>query len=80
MAVEDFTTYALVDGGSTIAVTSTRATATNFATRNATGYVQKDKGASHFTGDFSHLLTINCSSNGSGGVSGVWMLTNGAGD
>lgn len=80
MAVEDFTTYTLTTGGGTIGVTSTRATATSFQTRNSTGMVQKDKGASHFSGDFSHLMTITATVTPGGAVQGLWMLSNGTGD
>ncbi len=81
MAVEDFTTYTLTSPGGTIAVTSTRATTTSFVSRNTLGGVQKDKTAAHFTGDFSHLLTINLTSGmPSGGVLNWWFLSNVTGD
>jgi len=80
MAVEDFTTYTLASAGGTIGVTSTRATATSFMSRNATGYVQGDKGANHFNGNFSHLLTVDLTSPASGAVWAQWILSNLTGD
>ncbi len=81
MAVEDLTTYTLSSAGGTIAVTSTRATATAFSTRNATGVVQSDKGAAHFSGDFVHLVTFFWNPDlPSAQLWGAWMLSNVTGD
>ncbi len=77
MAVEDFTTYTLSSNGGTLAVTSTRATATTFPTRTVTtGYAQKDKGAGFFTGDYTHFLTLDLTSIGTDALVCLWMLSN----
>ncbi len=81
MAIEDLTTYTLSSAGGTIGVTSTRATATAFSTRTASGVVQSDKGAAHFSGDFTHLLTFYWDPDiPSSQTFGAWMLSNVTGD
>jgi hypothetical protein len=81
MAVEDFTTYTLVNGNGKLSVTSTRATAATWDTRQDLGYAQFDKTTSHFSGDFSHLVTIDATSiDATNGIVCAWILSNATGD
>jgi hypothetical protein len=76
---EDFTTYAEVDPNSHLSVSSSRVTVSGLI-RNETAYVAKDKGASYFSGDFTHKVDVNCSSvSGAFAQNSVWSLSEGLG-
>ncbi len=58
MAIEDFSTYTEVDPNSRVTKGTRRVTWASI-TRDETAYAYKDKGVAHFSGDFTHYLTIN---------------------
>ena len=75
MTTEDLTTYTKVDPNSRFTVTASKVIATGIC-RNEEAYVYKDKGASHFSGDFSHLLSVYPNSTTNQSMCGIWALTN----
>jgi hypothetical protein len=78
--LEDYTTYTEVDQGSDITVAANTITITGFLSRTQTGYVYKDKGAAHFSGDFTHRLKVNISAIQTNTIAVVWGLSNTVGD
>jgi len=72
--VENFTTYTEVDTGEDLTVTVTRITGVN-AVSNDAPRVYYDKAASHFTGDFEHLVTVYASDIDNAKYIGCWTLT-----
>lgn len=74
MAVEDFTTYTVVEPWTKFTITATRVTWVTLRTV-VHSYVYYDKGANHFDGDFEHLIDVElrCGMDAWGYVA-VWML------
>lgn len=75
MAIEDFTTYTEVDQHGDITVTAPKCEV-NTMRRDATSWVCKDRGASHF-GNFDHLITARLIASDLEAMSGIWGLSNG---
>lgn len=76
MATEDFTTYTETDPNSRITVTSAKVSWSGL-TRNETAYVYADKGAAHFSGDFTHHFDgESTSESASDSIGNFWMLAN----
>lgn len=82
MAYEDFTTFTEVDQETAITVTSTKVDWSNVHPRFHTGYTYYDKGAGHFSGDFTHKFEVYVSASGAYqyAQSTFWMLANIVGD
>lgn len=77
MATEDFTTYTETDPLGVLTVTAGKVTMTA-QPRSGAGEsrVFKDFTASHFSGDFEHLLEVQVDSDSSSGLSAFWSLAN----
>jgi len=79
MAVEDFTGYTEVDEGADITVTSTKVDMVAVP-KDDTTHVTLDKTAGHFSGDFTHLITMFAASgNTETSQMGMWALSNSLG-
>ena len=74
MATEDFTTYTKADPESHLTVTATRCTYTNLD-KDTDTWIYDDKGASHFDGDFEHLLDVYLDASDNLGYVYHWALT-----
>jgi len=75
MANENFTTYTETDPNAHISTTSTRVTFAGLH-RAETAYLYTDKGAAHFSGNFTLLVTIHCEGAVDNGAVGLWAITN----
>ena len=73
MGHEDFTTYAEVDSGSDITITSSKMDVSSMR-RDAVSHVSKDRTADHF-GDFKHLVDIYLGGIDTSALVGVWAVT-----
>jgi hypothetical protein len=75
-AIEDFSTYTIVDAGNYISVTST-AIISYSGLPPSLSYVYSDKGVDHFSGDFEHLVDIqqNSHTDVSANIT-IWLLAN----
>lgn len=76
---EDLTTYTEVDPSSRLTVTAPRAAFTSFA-RTDSGYLYKDFGTDHFSGDVSVDFDVFLSSSSSGAFVEAIALANQVGD
>ena len=75
MAIENFTTYTVVEPNTIFTVTAPKIEAENMD-RDIDAYVYDDKGAGHF-GDFEHLLTAHVKSTSlHGAMCHHWVLSN----
>ncbi|KKL71872.1 hypothetical protein LCGC14_2090580 [marine sediment metagenome] len=78
MAFEDLSTYTEVDPNSRLTKT-TRRVAWTALQRDEDAYIYYDKGADHFSGDFTHHLTIDTTAAGTtspGSKVFCWAITN----
>ncbi|NIR25976.1 MAG: hypothetical protein GWN77_03270 [Gammaproteobacteria bacterium] len=78
--LEDFTTYTEVDTQGYLTVAANTITWTNFDSRVDTAYVYKDKGAAHFSGDFTHRFKWNVTACDADNIAHPYMLANSVGD
>jgi len=79
-ALEDFTDYIEVDPGTTITVDTDTVSWNDLETRGSSSYVYKDKGASHFDGDFEHKFKCQFSDGHNLNQAAFWMMANAVGD
>jgi hypothetical protein len=76
-ALEDFATYTEVDPGNDVTVAANSLTMLNCYNRNTDTYVYDDKGAAHFSADFTHRLKINVGAGSATYAMGYfWCLAN----
>lgn len=81
MATEDFTTYTEVDPDTVITVIAAKVSWDDLDPRDVESLVYDDKGAGHFSGDFTHLFEIDLSGFSSDNqLVGYWVLANMVGD
>ena len=81
MPGEDFTTYTEFDESAKITVDSaSKVSWAALETKFKTGYLYKDKGVNHFSGDFTHKFESQFSSMGNFAWANHWMLSNVVGD
>lgn len=73
--IEDFTTYTEFDPLSKVAITSSTITGVGMS-RDEDTYVYKDKGAGHFSGDFTQLVDITIDNVVNSGAAVGWAMTN----
>jgi hypothetical protein len=78
---EDFTGYTEFDEGNDVTVDSaTKVSWVNLQSRAETAYLYKDKGANHFSGDFTHKLELYESQFKNSSFLYHWLLGNIVGD
>lgn len=79
-ATEDLTTYDEVDPQVKVTKTTSTVTWTGLDTNGAATYVQKDKTAGYFDGDFIHYFDFQQTTDGVYTFNSVWMVTNTVGN